>query len=75
MPFILIFPTETEVFEAEALLNERGIPCQLVSPVELPQNIGDVCGNIAILVNNKEMVEIFRNAVILEISDEMLDIL
>ncbi len=75
MPFILVFHAETQVFEAEALLNEKGIPCQLVSPVELPKSIGDVCGNIAILVEDKKVVEIFPNAIIVEISNEMLGIM
>ena len=72
MPYLLLFSSVTKVYEAESRLSEQGIPNQVVSLPELPPGLGDDCGDIGILVDDPELIRMFTDGKIIELSAEQL---
>jgi hypothetical protein len=72
MAFLLIFKSETQVYEAESALSEKSIPCQIIAAPDLPEDIGDACGDVVLMVDNPDLVQMFENARLVEVSDDMI---
>ncbi len=74
MAFILLFQSTTQLYEAESILTEKGIANQIISVPELPENVEDTCGDLGLLVEDKSVAQLFDEARLVEVPDDILDI-
>jgi len=72
MPYLLLFPNITQLYEAESVLKEKQIPNQLISSPELPEGVGDNCGDLAIAVEDPEIGKMFAGAKVIEVPPEAI---
>ncbi len=74
MAYIILFQNITQLYEAESILEEKGIPNQLMPAPELPDGVGDSCGDTVLVVKNPDIAKMFPDAKFLNISDDLLDL-
>ena len=72
MPYILLFENITQLYRAEAELRKRGIVHQLIPMPDLPDYKGDACGENVILVDNPDVENLFKEAKIFKVNEEIL---
>lgn len=74
MPYVILFTSVTQLYEAEATLNDKGIPNQLIPAPELPDDSADECGDLALLVDDPDIAKIFDNVKVVEIAEDELEL-
>ncbi len=74
MAYIILFKSIAQLYEAESILAERGIPNQLMQAPELPDGMGDSCGDNVLVVEDPDVAKMFPDTKILEISNDLLDL-
>ncbi|MCD6418080.1 DUF3343 domain-containing protein [bacterium] len=72
MPYILLFENITQLYRAEAELKKRGIVYQLIPMPDLPDYEENACGENVILVDNPDVENLFKEAKIFKVNEEIL---